>query len=418
MRVFVSLFVFVSFRILSTESGTAHRAEVVYEWVSLDYDWPTTRMKSDYISSGKFVKENNIITGVKVYKGEVYVSVPRMREGVPSSLNKVVLKKGKPVLQPFPDWKSQTIGDCNSLQFVQSMEVDPNRGWMWILDIGRLNILPGVTPRNLCPAKLLVYDINRRMYVRRYEFPATVVSPTTNFLNDIVVDIMNGKPRFAYITDTSFEDPGLVIYNFQNNTSHRFRHKTMGLDPEAVNVTINNVTYPMPGTIDGIALSSDSNHVYFCSLAGYNLFQVPTEIVRYPNADFAAAVRNVGKKVSQADGLAYGQKNLYFGALDRNAVYKWQIDADAKAQHGYANVQMKTQTPVISDNARMEWVDTFAFDEHGYLWFTTNFIPKYLYQVMDFSDSNKSANMRVWKVNIGEKGYLDHSDNVDPPVVG
>lgn len=34
----------------------------------------------------------------------------------------------------------QEIGNASALQFVQSMEID-SRGWMWIIDVGRLNIL-------------------------------------------------------------------------------------------------------------------------------------------------------------------------------------------------------------------------------------------------------------------------------------
>ncbi|XP_064597815.1 LOW QUALITY PROTEIN: protein yellow-like [Liolophura sinensis] len=399
-------------------STTPPPAEVVYEWVSIDYDWPNNTTKPSTFSSGKYIRENNIIAGVKVYKDDVYVTVPRWREGVPSSLNRVIVKNGKPILQPFPDWKSHTVGDCDALQYVHSMEVDPKRGWMWIIDIGRLDILPGGTPRNLCPPKILVYDINTASYVKRYVFPASVASPATNFLNDIVLDVINDKPTYAYITDTSFNDPGLVVYNFQHNTSHRFSHKSMGPEPEGRSITINNVTYAMAAPMDGIALSPDSKYVYYCALAAYSLFQVPTNVVRNPSADFASAVKNVGKKVSPADGLAYGQKNLFFGALDRNAVYKWRIDADAKAQHGYANVQMKTQTPVVSDNARMEWVDTFAFDEHGYLWFTANRLQPFFQNTMNFSDSNSTPNVRIWKVYVGEKGYLHHADKADPSIIG
>ena len=44
------------------------------------------------------------------------------------------------VLQPFPDWEMQEIGNPSALQYVQSMEIDLS-GKMWIVDVGRLNIL-------------------------------------------------------------------------------------------------------------------------------------------------------------------------------------------------------------------------------------------------------------------------------------
>ncbi|XP_064594802.1 protein yellow-like [Liolophura sinensis] len=387
-------------------------AEVVYEWVSLDYDWPNDTTKVDYTAARKYIKENNIIAGVKVYKDDVYVTVPRWREGVPSSLNKVVMKNGKPILQPFPAWKSQTVGDCDALQYVQSMEVDPNRGWMWIIDVGRINTNPakGSAPQNLCPAKLMIFDINKHSFVKRYDFPATVVSPTTNFLNDIVVDYVDGRPRYAYITDTSRDNPGLVVYDFYNNTSHRFTHVlAMTSETSAQNITINNITYVINAPIDGIALSPDSKFLYFCPLAAYSLYQVSTAVVRDPLADFGAAVHKVGRKVAQTDGMAYGQNNLYFGVLSLNGVYKWEIGEDAKVMQTYDKIEMKTQTPVVLDTVGMQWVDTFAFDQSGYLWFTANRLQPFFHGTLDFTDTASSANMRIWKVFVGEKGYLDHS---------
>lgn len=45
-----------------------------------------------------------------MYKGEVYVTVPRWLNGVPSTLNKVVVKNGVSLLQPYPSWEMQKEG--------------------------------------------------------------------------------------------------------------------------------------------------------------------------------------------------------------------------------------------------------------------------------------------------------------------
>ncbi len=47
-------------------------------------------------------------------------------------------------------------GNCDALQFVQSMELDPKTKWMWIIDTGRLNVF--TEPVNKCPAKLVIWD--------------------------------------------------------------------------------------------------------------------------------------------------------------------------------------------------------------------------------------------------------------------
>ena len=52
----------------------------------------------------------------------------------------------------FPD-------NCDSLQFVQSMEIDPASGYMWIIDGGRREWLTP-DPINACPGKIVILDLN------------------------------------------------------------------------------------------------------------------------------------------------------------------------------------------------------------------------------------------------------------------
>jgi hypothetical protein len=52
---------------------------LLYEWTNVEYDWPDEAMKFNYTNSGWYTPENNAIAGVKFYKGEVYVTVPRCK---------------------------------------------------------------------------------------------------------------------------------------------------------------------------------------------------------------------------------------------------------------------------------------------------------------------------------------------------
>lgn len=75
-----------------------------------------------------------------------------------------------------------------------------------MIDVGRV----GVTsdhPSNLCPAKLVVFNTRAGgLLIRSHEFPDSVVSRSTNFLNDIVLDYVDldhaTGVRYAYISDT------------------------------------------------------------------------------------------------------------------------------------------------------------------------------------------------------------------------
>ena len=66
--------------------------------------------------------------------------------------------------------------------------------------------------------------------------------------------------------------------------------------------------------------------LFFLNLAGYNLYQLPTEIAQQPDVvNISSFVRRVGDKISQGDGMVMGANNLYYGALagvfDSSAVY-------------------------------------------------------------------------------------------------
>lgn len=101
--------------------------KTLFEWKELS--WSGLPLRLQYNES------NCALAGIKVYNGTFYVTVPRWRPGVPSSLNKID-EKGQ--LVPFPSYEANAL-DGGWLTYVQSMEID-SRGWMWILDVGRLNI--------------------------------------------------------------------------------------------------------------------------------------------------------------------------------------------------------------------------------------------------------------------------------------
>ena len=63
--------------------------------------------------------------------------------------------------RPYPSWERQTIGDCSSFQFIQSMEIDPN-GRMWMADNGFV----GNTRNPRCPPKMYIIDLKRDQIIK------------------------------------------------------------------------------------------------------------------------------------------------------------------------------------------------------------------------------------------------------------
>ena len=370
-------------------------AEVMHEFVSVRYDWNNETQRQTAIDNGDYIVENNIITGIKLYKDHVYVTVPRWRHGVPSTLNRVVdlpAVGDGPVLEPFPDWDSNTIGDCNAFQYVQSMEIDPNTGFMWIIDTGRVNtsMLPTL-PANLCPPKLVILDLERSNAVMRsYEFPDHVVSHTSNFMNDIVLDYVDGAAKFAYITDTS--DAKLYVYDFDENTSYDFQHSSMQAVPLIMPTQNGLVSAP----IDGIAMSPDFRTVYYSALSALPVYSIPTEVLRKNSSDFDNNVRVVGNKTGGCDGMAYGQNHIFYAALEYNALYMASVE----------NGRLLDQKRVVQNNRTAVWIDTLAFNGTD-LWFVANDLTAFFGNNMNFT--GQDSNIYIWKVRDIEAGYLQNA---------
>ncbi|XP_033761358.1 major royal jelly protein 1-like [Pecten maximus] len=391
---------------------TCNDRQIIHKFTVVDYDWSSAVAREEAIESEAYIPNNNIIVGMKVYDDVVYVTVPRWRLGVPSTLNKVVVRNGTSVLQAFPSMEMQEIGNCHALQHVESMEIDPNTGWMWIIDTGRINFLSTdcTATENLCPAKIVVYDINKMEEVTRHEFPNEVVNRQTNFLNDIVIQYFNNEPRFAYISDTL--DFKLVVYDRIQNQSHSYHHSSMLPEPGKGNVTILGENFAVAAGINGIAMSHDMQYLYYAPFSGYAVYQIPTNVTSVPGADIAGSIRKVGYRPSQTAGMTYSKSNfLYFASLAENAIYRWNIEYDQTLQglDNFGEVEMRTLTNIMSDDKCMNFVDIFNFDEDGFLWFSVNKLHKFHLDSMDFTGSS-GPNVLIWKVHMGDTGYLDRRE--------
>ena len=382
--------------------------EEVWRWSTPEFDWPNDggKTEAEYRAKGLYVPENNAIAGIKIFKDDVYVTVPRWRHGVPSTLNRIVQSSDgrRALLQPFPNWEMQELTNCNALQYVQSMEIDSTCALMYIIDVGRVNIFESV-PVNTCPPKLVIYDLNRNEVVRVHVFPDAVASHVANFLNDIVVDRRN---RFVYVSDAAGVNAsgGIVAYGYDRNSAVRFVGPSTRHEINAETMTINNVTYRLATPSDGIALTPDGKELFYCALSGYHVYKVATDLLRTLKDSFEfneEVLELSGTKVSQSDGLVFSRSGrLYFGALANNSIYTWN-----KEENGL-NFAIESQHLLTRNDTTMEWVDTFAFDGKGYLWFVTNRLDRYITKTMNLDD----INFRVMRIYTNETSYLNADDDV------
>ena len=244
--------------ILITVVALAASQNVQYQWNYLNFTWPSTASHNQALQDGSYVPENTIITGIKVWKDRLYLTLPRWKTGVPVTLasTSIIQNSGdiSPLLEPYPSWEMQQLDDCRAFQFVQSMEIDP-QGRMWVLENGRTEFLR--QPRTKCPTRLVVLDLERNGQVLLdYVFPAHVVQKDSVFINDIVLDHEDGG--WAYITDNDSNFPGIIVFSLKDKTSWKVTHPSMNAVPEAMQFIVNGTVFTVNGPVDGIALSPAS----------------------------------------------------------------------------------------------------------------------------------------------------------------
>jgi hypothetical protein len=65
----------------------------LYWWRTLDYEYDSEATRNRSIEVGEFIPENNVPFGVEVWGNKLFVTVPRRRPGIPSTLNYIKLGK-------------------------------------------------------------------------------------------------------------------------------------------------------------------------------------------------------------------------------------------------------------------------------------------------------------------------------------
>ncbi|XP_044745226.1 protein yellow-like [Coccinella septempunctata] len=386
-------------QVLVAKTPVKRDFEVIHEWQYLNYTWPTFWTYNYALSNFQYIPENNAPTGIKIYGGKIFLSVPRFRPGIPVTLAYVSMidegTRSNERLRPFPNWELNINKDCEALQSVQSMEID-RQGYMWVIDGVRMN------EETDCPAKLLILDLkDRGRRVHSYVFPDEIALSRGGFLNDLVIDDVGGG--FAYITDNSPVDPGLIVYSLKKDRSWKLRDPRMFAELQAADFVVNGIVTKALAPIDGIALSpahsNKNKRLFFSALTGYNLYAIDTSILKNESLSktdqWRRSVVLIGKKEAQSDGLMIDTKgNLYYTLLPLNGIGRWNI-----------NTPIATSEIIYKNKRTMIWPDTFAMDEEGYLYVISNNINQFIDPKTEVVITGE-VKFRIFRYFTGTKSYM------------
>jgi hypothetical protein len=290
---------------------------VIYEWNKLDFTWPDDSLKAKFLDSSQFIPENTTISGVKVWRDRLYVTLPRWRRGVPVTLASIPLPTAgshhnpSPKLEPFPSWEMQHVGNCSALQNVQNVEIHPD-GYMWVIDSGRVNTL-SQQPDNRCPPKIVVLDL-------------TSVTPSSSAgYNSYDTEHRQGGAERNYQTGYSqggYNPPGdnQGRYNPPGESQGGYNH------PNG-----NNDGYNAPGGNQGGYNPPGDSHSARSYNTNYNRPGVSVRIIMFPSSVISADTYLVDI-VLDTDGTGYS----YISDASENdpglIVYSWKENRSWKVR--------------------------------------------------------------------------------------
>lgn len=371
--------------LLYSEYSCVRKFEVAFQWNYINFTWPTPQdqIKHDYEPT------DYVIAGIKIYRDKIYLALPRVKSGARVTLASIEANAAREnaLLSPFPGWDVNLGDDCDALHDVQSMEIDES-GVMWVLDGRRTE------PTMKCPPKIVLLDLNKNgELISSFVFPDSLCPQKVGcFLNDIVVD-----GDYAYISDTTGSDPGLLVYNRRQDKAWKLRDQTMFGDPTATNFEAQGENFTDVSHINGIALSpfcDARRRVYYMAQTSFHIFSISADVAR----DEESSKRNISKYVED-HGTKQGQSGgmmcdnageIYYGLLPLDAVGKW-------------NTSEPLQNAVVVEENHdvIRWPDSFAFDAQGNLFLITNSILYFARNTIDVSE----VNFRIVKLHTGTASY-------------
>jgi len=318
-------------------------------------------------------------------EGRVFATAPSSQVRSRFSMVEVDPKTG--AVTPYPDaaWNNfSEQGDGRSQWIsVQALWVDKS-DHLWALD----SSLPRLDQARL-PPKLVEFDLSTNRVIRRYDFNGVVSAKDS--LNDVRVDSAHG---YAYLTNAGNKG-SLVVLDLKTGEARQVLvgDRSTFADPSQHLMIGSQIALRPDGSVvaiqaDGIALSPDTQFLYYRPLTDHNYWRVPTSALRDATlspSELSGKVEYLGSAALSGGLIMDAAGTLYGGDLEHRTVVALTMLPDHRLG----------SKVFVSDPAKLSWADGFAISG-GYLYIADS----HLWEIAFKNDLPRSGPFTIFKVKL------------------
>ncbi|XP_059469981.1 protein yellow-like [Neocloeon triangulifer] len=347
----------------------------LFNWKQLDFRFPNEQIRRQAIQSGAFVQINSSMPlSLQADERRLFVSVPRWRQGVPSTLNSLPLPTdlsnaptlSSPKLEPYPSIELNVQGNCEGVTSVFRMSVDECKR-LWVVDTGK------VGAQQICPPQIVAFDLLTDTIIYRHRFSESVLRCNSQPTN-IAVEYKNAnqcgrkeKPdAYLFVTDTAAY--AIIVIDTSTERSWRVTDKTMYPAPEAGTFNVAGVQFELMDGIVGLALGppqgfNGERKLFYNPMSSLQHFWVHTSALKEQNATRRSPqifFSGKSKRTSQSAGCGIDSRGvLFFGLVNQNALACW----DSSKLYDQQNIAVLKR-----DDETLQFLSTVVVDKQDRIW--------------------------------------------------
>ncbi|XP_054269577.1 protein yellow-like [Macrosteles quadrilineatus] len=394
------------------------RLTEVLHWTLVDYMFGSPQERQAALDSGRFVPQNNLALGVERWGDKLFITVPRFKSGVWSTLNYIKLDDKladiknftSPPLIPYPNLEANTLGGeakawppkLTSVVRVRADACDR----LWVMDSAVIE-----NNKQLGPPKLMIYDLKSDSLLFSYSLKDKEYNEKSLFPS-ITVDVTSANCDHAHVYLPDVYNYNLVVYSLQTNETHLVTHNYFHFDPLSGDFSSGKFHWQWQDGIFNLALSPVDREgyrlVYFHALASTMEFVVASKHLQNSSMmssdsaaqDFSAfkvlGNRGMGGQ-SSAEFLDEETGVLFFTLVTKNAVGCWNSFKGDEYEDKSIGI-------IAQDEETMVFPNDLKVDKKGNLWVISSPLPEFF-----FGNLNpENVNFRVFMspVRLAIKGTV------------